>query len=400
MKKLLLLLATIFYLSVFSVYAFDFGLVFSQDVDVKIPAFDFERTGIDISGVLLPRLTSQLGDNGALYISAAINYEGDPFAVVPELTRTDVNLNLGNINLSIGRMFYIDPLGITANGLFDGAQIAFITRNGNIRAGAWYTGLLYKERASIAMTDNELKASNVEVDYGDFANTYFAPSRILAAVEYDHPSLTGSLGLKTSLLAQFAAGSENLNSQYLTAALSIPAKTFIFDLGVCMEMIEYNDETTPALAANVGLTFILPTKLEKHIRLTWRYSSGVSEDKSINAFLPITTVSQGEILEAKFSGLTLLSLDFTGRMTDAISATAEFTYFIRNDKGTYKSYWTEGADDGFSLGAEIFGRFVWTISSGIRLNLGTGLFIPALGDVAPDSDIIWRTKLNLIFSIY
>ena len=401
MKKTLPLLAVVFHLCAFSLHAFDFGLVFSQDAGFDIPAFDFENIGFDISGSLMPRFTMPLGKTGRLYISAAINYKTDPFVIIPELTRTDVNFNFGNVNLNIGRMFYSDPLGITASGLFDGARVSIITRNGNILATGLYTGFLYRERAAITMTTNELKSSYDKVDYNDFVNTYFAPSRVLAALEYDNPSIAGFLCLKTSIITQFDTGDDNLNSQYLTAVLSVSGKSVIFDLGGCFELIEYKDEVTPAFAADIGLTFILPTKLEKHINLSARYSSGVSEDKTIGAFLPITTVSQGEIAQAKFSGLSLLSLDFTGRLAKSLSAKAAFTYFIRNDLGTYRYYPVTGGDsEGFFLGAEIFGRLIWTITSGIRLNFGTGVFIPALGDAAPDADILWRTKLNLVLSIY
>jgi len=405
MKKALLLFAAVFYLSVFSLYAFDFGAVFSQNAEIKAPASDSEKTGYEISGVLLPRFTMLLGETNSLYISAALNYKAvsgsDPFAVIPELTRTDVNCNFGNINLNAGRMFYGDPLGITVNGLFDGAQVSFITRGGNIRVGAWYTGLLYRERAAITMTPDELKSSYVKVDFKNFSGTYFAPPRVLAAAEYDYPFLAGFIGLKTSILAQFDAGGEKLNSQYLTAALSVPVKSFVFNLGGCFELIEYNDEMTPAFAADAGLTYILPAKLEKHINLSWRYSSGVKEDKTIGAFLPVTTVPQGEITEAKFSGLSLISLDFTGRMEKSLSANTAFTYFIRNDLGTYRYYpVTDNASKGFLLGAELFGRLIWTITSEIRLNFGTGVFMPALGDAKPDADIMWRAKLNLVFSLY
>jgi len=407
MKKTLLLLTAVFLLRTFSLHAFDFGLVFSQDAETDVPAFDFERTGFYIKGVLTPRFTARLGGKGSLYVSAAVSYEADPsdetdsFTVIPELTRTDVNFNFGIINLNAGRMFYGDPLGITADGLFDGALVSVVTRFGNIRAGAWYTGLLYRDRAKITMTSDEMESGGEKVDYENFADTYFAPSRVLAAVEYDHPSLAGFLGLKASILAQFDAGGGNLNSQYLTAALSVPLKSVIFDLGGCFELIEYDGKVTPAFAADIGLTFVLPTKLEKHIKLSWRYSSGVSEDETVGAFLPLTTVPQGEIVEAKLSGLSLLSLGFTGRLAKPLSAEAAFTYFIRNDLGTYRYYpVTEGDSEGFFLGAEIYGRLVWNITPGIRLNFGTGVFIPALGDAMPEADILWRVKLNMVFSIF
>ena len=401
MKKTLVLIAMSFYISVFSLYAVDFGLVFNQNAEIDVPAFNFENTGFKISGILLPRFTALIGETTDLYISAAISYEAGPFAVIPELTRTDIDFNLGYADIKFGRMFYSDPLGIIANNLFDGAQLSIFTRGGNFRFGGWYTGCLYKKRAEITMTPDELKSSFVEVDYNDFSNTYFAPSRVLAALEYDHPSLAGFVSVKTSILAQFDTRDEKLNSQYLTAALSVSGKSVYFDLGGCFELIEYNDEIIPAFAADIGLTFILPTKLEQHITLSGRYSSGVSEDKTIGAFLPLTTVEQGELLEAKLSGLSLLSLDFAGRLAESLSANMAFTYFIRNDLGTYRYYPViSGGSEGFFLGGEIFGRLIWNISTGIRLNFGTGVFLPMIGDAAPDAGILWRTKLNLTISIF
>jgi hypothetical protein len=403
MKKYitLFLLTTLFHLSAFSLFAIDFGLVFNQDADIIVPDFDFESANYDISGVLMPRITALLGETGDLYVSAAVNYKLDPMSIIPELTRTDLSLNLKFADIRFGRMFYSDPLQIIANGLFDGAGFSFITRSGNFHAGIWYTGFLYKKRAAITMTSAEEKSNYSNVDYGDFANTYFAPSRILTAFEYGHPSIAGFIGLKTSIIAQFDLGDDNLNSQYLTLSLSLPAKSVIFDLGGCFELIENNDDIIPAFAAELGITWILPAVMERHIKLSARYSSGVSDDETIGAFLPLTTVPQGELVEAKFSGLSLLSLDFTGRLAKVLSANMSFTYFIRNDLGTYSYYpVTDAASEGFFLGAEIFGRLMWTISTGIRLNLGTGVFLPVLGDAAPDAEILWRTKLNLVISIF
>jgi hypothetical protein len=408
-----LALCAVFFFCSLSINAVDFGLVFTQNADATVPEFNFKSTGLNLSGVFQPRFTALFGDKGDLYVSAALNYEADPlsgatpwngidsFAIIPELTRTDFAYNFGFADLKIGRMVYGDPLGFIANNLFDGAQVSFITGAGNIRVGGWYTGFLYKKRAAITMTENELESSYSEADYNDFTNSYFAPSRILAAIEYEHPSLAGFIGLNVSLMAQFDMGNDKLNSQYFTAALSVPGRFCILDLGGCLELIEYNNETIPAFAGDVGLTFILPSKLERHIKLSWRYSSGVSEDKTYTAFLPITTVTQGEILEAKLSGLSLLCFDFTGRMSKSVSANMAFKYFLRTDMGTYRSYPVEkNASDGFFLGGEIYGRIIWNISTGVRLNIGTGAFLPSLGDVNPDKGIMWRTNLNLIISIY
>jgi hypothetical protein len=394
-------LAAVFFFCAFSLNAFDFGLVFNQDADVSAPSSGSEKTVSDIQGALTPRFTALIGETGDLYVSAAVNYNADPFAVIPELARTDFSFTAKGADIRIGRMFYSDPLGITANGLFDGAQVSFITSAGNFHAGAWYTGLLYRKRAAITMTYNELQSGYAKVDNDDFANTYFAPPRVLAALEYGHPSLAGNIALKTSIIAQFDVGDENLSSQYVTAALSVPLKPFIFNLGGCFELIEYKDETKPAFAGEAGITWMLPGTLEKHIKLLGRFSSGVSEDESVGAFLPLTTIPQGEIVEAKLSGLSLLSLDFTGRLAKPLSANMAFTYFIRNDLGTYRYYPADSSGlEGHFLGAELFGRLIWVISTGARLNLGTGVFLPALGDAKPGADILWCTKINLAISMY
>jgi hypothetical protein len=403
MKKSFTTLAlyAVFFFCALTLRALDFGLIFNQDAEIDVPAFDFERTGSDIQGALIPRFTALLGETGDLYVSGAVNYQIDPLAIIPEFTRTDIAFTAGYADIRIGRMFYSDPLGIIANGLFDGARVSIITRNGNIHAGGWYTGFLYRKRAAITMTYNELQSSYAKVNFDDIANTYFAPPRILAALEYDHPSIAGFINLKTSIIAQFDTGDENLDSQYFTMGLSVPGKYFILDLGGCYELVQYGGESYPAFAGNLGITWILPTKLEKHIKLSGRYSSGVSGDETIGAFLPLTTVHQGELTEAKLSGLSLLCADFTGRLANAVSANMAFTYFIRNDLGTYRYYPVSvSGSEGYFLGAEIFGRLICNISTGIRLNIGTGVFLPALGDAAPDADILWRTKLNLVVSIY
>ena len=394
-------LYTVFFFCSLSLYAYDFGLVFNQNADIDAPVSDLEKTGYKISGVLLPRFSALIGEKTDLYVSAAINYQTGPFAVIPELTRTDIDFNWGYADIRIGRMFYSDPLGFIANNLFDGARVSFLTRGGNFSAGAWYTGFLYRERAAITMTENEMKAGKKEVDYNDFVTTYFAPRRVLAALEYEYPSVGGFIGLKTSIIGQFDAGEERLHSQYLTANVSIPGKSLIFDMGGCVELIEYTDGIKPAFAADIGLTFILPTKLEKHLTLSGRYASGVSEDEAVCAFLPVTTVRQGEILQTKLSGLSLLCLDFTGRLLQSLSANTAFTYCIRNDLGTYRGYPVAGVStEGFFLGAEIFGRLIWNITTGTRLNLGTGVFLPMLGDAAPEAGIKWRTNVNLVISIF
>ena len=127
---------------------------------------------------------------------------------MPELLRTEFLLKeLGLFNLGtelrIGRQYYSDPLGYIADGLFDGLRLTLRTGSGSFSAGAWYTGLLYKKRAIIEMTAEEQVSYSKAVDYGDFMGTYFAPRRIVSALDWEHPSLAGLLNTRFSLLGQF-----------------------------------------------------------------------------------------------------------------------------------------------------------------------------------------------------
>jgi hypothetical protein len=139
-----------------------------------------------------------------------------------------------------------------------------------------------------------------------------------------------------------------------------------------------------------------PAPFENRLSLLGRFSSGVAEDGSLAAFLPITTAFQGEILKAKLSGLSMVSLDYTARLHRACSASAASSYFIRSDLGTLPNYGTEG----YFLGNEFFGRLLWSPVSDMQINLGGGAFLPVLGDAAPKADVQWRVELNVILALY
>jgi len=205
--------------------------------------------------------------------------------------------------------------------------------------------------------------------------------------------------VQLSLLGQFDLNEKNtLNSQYVTAKISVPADSLIFSLGGCLEAMEYADDFKLALAGELGVAWMFATS---RLSLAARYSSGVSEDGSLMAFLPLTTVYQGNILKAKLSGLSVVSLDYLTRLHQIFAAGVTASCFLRSDLGTYNGYpINANAEDGYILGTELFGRFLWSPISDIQVNLGGGGFIPAMGTVHRNAPILWRVELNLIFALY
>ena len=370
--------------------AADFGLTLDQNAELSGPGTNF-----NYNGILVPHISGLLGSGGGLYISAALNWENNPWGLVPELLRTDFSWRSEKLEFKMGRMSYFDPLNFIAGGLFDGFRFSFDGTAGTFSFGAWYTGLLYKKRANIGMTSAELMNSISTVDYGNFMKSYFAPRRILSAFDWEHQGLGERVMAKFSILGQFDLSGESLHSQYFAGKLSVPAAFMVFDLGGCFELLEAGaDNTTSvftAFAADLGIAWRSPSH---RLSLLGRYSSGGNENKM--PFLPLTTISQGYVLQPKLSAISLVSLDYVGRLHRVFSLGLSSYYFIRNFWESNSAY---SSKDSF-LGCEFSGGLYWSPISDISLNFRGGVFLPSLGNAAPNGKNLWRIDLDLVLLLF
>ena len=394
-------------LPAFSLSAFDWGLQLNQTAEFEgVSSEDFRAADdFQYSGTLIPWVSAPLDSpkGGHLYLSGGITaeYTDKTWYFMPELLRTELTLRAGeNGELKLGRIQYTDPLGFVVNGLFDGASFSQNTKIGALGAGVWYTGLLYKKSAYITMTDDELVSYYEGLDYSDFGNTYFAPRRLLFALDWDNPYVAQMLRLKAALIGQFdLSGSKDLyHSQYLSLKASVPVSSFVFDLGGCLELAESSDETKISLAGEFGIGWMLPTPIRDRLMLTGRLSSGTVEDSSLAAFVPITTVSQGDVLQAKLSGLSMIRLDYAARLHESFSFIIASSYFILSDLGTYKGL--PAGRDGHFLGNEFSGRIIWSPFSDLRFNLGGGVFLPSMGNTESPDGFLWRVEMSAILTIF
>jgi len=387
-------------------WAADFGLILDLTSGLGNNGTDAafgDSNKFDFSGILIPRFSVPLGNTGEIYISAGVkaDYHGESWSVIPELLRTEFSARFNDLELRLGRTRYADPLGFIADGLFDGALASLDTPElGSFSLGAFYTGLLYKNRIKITMTKEELESFHAETDYSNFADTYFAPRRLIAALGWEHSGLGEIVIAKAALIGQWDLGG-SLHSQYLAVKFNLPAGAFVFDLGGCLELIENGEKTGLGIAGEIGVSCNLhgagrTPNIEDRLYFTGRFSSGTAEDGVITAFLPITTAGQGNVLNAKLSGLSTLSLGYLVRPHETFSAGVSASVFIRGDLATYSNYGGEG----YWLGDEFFGRLIWSPASDIQLNLGGGVFLPVLGDVSPKSNPLWRAELNVILALY
>jgi len=378
--------------------AWDFGILLNQKAGYGGLG---SEGNFDYSIGVVPRISGLIGNLGDFIVSAGFEADyDDDWGFVPELLRTEFSFHPGNLAFEIGRMYHSDPLGFIAEGLFDGIRAAYNSEIGTFSAGAWYTGLLYKKRVNIEMIPEELEADNAPLDYGDLKGTYFAPKRFLGVLAWEHLGLP--VRTRASILGQFDFfGEEPLNSQYAAVRLSLPVKAFTFDLGGCFELLQNDGELGKAFAAEAEIAFTPQTRLKNRLALLARYSSGKSENGQFDAFLPLTTESQGDIISVKLSGLSMFALDYVIRLQSSFSANLKSSYFMRNDLGTYTGYpLSEEAGDGYFLGNEFFARLLWSPASDLQINLGGGLFMPSTGNASPKADNLWRIELNIVFSLF
>jgi hypothetical protein len=402
--RLFLLFSFLFFHFSFA-WAFDFGMFLNQNTGYSgaDSGGGDSRSNFDYSIGAVPWLSGLLGQTGDFIVTAGFEADYNKgWEFVPELLRTGLAFRPGNWAFEIGRMYHSDPLGFVAAGLFDGFKASYYSEAGTFSAGAWYTGLLYKKRTVIEMTVEEFLTKNAPLDYGDFADTYFAPKRFLSALGWEH--LGGAVQAKVSVLGQFELfADEPLNSQYAVFKLTLPVNAFSFNLGGCLELIENEGKTkgeiAVAFAAEAAVACTFPASIMSRLSLLGRYSSSGGGEQTV-AFLPLTTENQGNVLGAKLSGLSMVSLDYLIRLHPAFSAGLTSSYFIRSDLETYNGYPLPGdKDSGYFLGNEFFARLLWSPASDLQINLGAGVFMPSLGNAAPKADNSWRAELKVVFSL-
>ena len=290
--KIFLLIITLIVLPV-SVWAFDFGLAANIHA-----GYGNDKTGeneFDFKTNFWPRFAFLLGDNAEFLLSLGLTIDiNKNELIIPELLRTEYTARFGSAGLRIGRMNYSDPLSFIASGLFDGVHFNINSRIGKFGAGAWYTGFLYKETANITMTDNDQEIYDKPFEYDDFLNTYFAPKRLIAAVEWNHPSLGELLHLNAAAVFQydFIDKAGQYHNQYIIIKAGLPINSFFLEIGGAVEFSQEKTnsgvESNYAFAGDFVFSWMLPA-VNSRLAFNFKIAGGTAEDESFTAFNPITT---------------------------------------------------------------------------------------------------------------
>jgi hypothetical protein len=155
-----------------------------------------------------------------------------------------------------------------------------------------------------------------------------------------------------------------------------------------------------AFAWDLGVFWTLPSSFDSRLSLTGHFAGGNTGDGTIGAFVPVTGKPYGSILKAKLSGISILDLDYIARLTRTFGTSLTTSFFVRNDRGTYRAYPVNPNDNtGYFLGTELFARLVWSPFSDLQLNLGGGVFLPS-PDVNPNAKPGGCVELTAILALY
>jgi len=387
---LLLLFPAVVVLSV------DYGVVADQSIEATNGVFSY-------TPALIPWFSWNGGQGTSVYFSGILslkyyNYDGGGNGWVKPLLRPELSLFTVNhrfsprYSIEAGRIGYTDIMGFIASGLFDGARFEAVTPMGNVSAGGFYTGFLYKETAKILMTSHDTERY-IQVWDGDF-DSYGASRRAFAAARWDLPVGESNI-LSAETLFQFDLNDtdDTLNSQYGEVQMVFyPLAALGITAGVLFEAMEYKDrDTTAAWGALARAGTDVPGALNDQISVTVKYSSGQGND-TLTAVIPVSALSQGMVFPGTISGLASFSTDYVARVNDAVLINGSLRYFVR----TYD----DPAKKGNLYGGEFWASVAWQPFNDIRLTLGGGVFFPDWGNIYPDrTGLMWKLIAGLSLSI-
>ena len=379
-----------------SLFAADFSLVLNVDAGFggkknNDPEFDFRAD-------IWPRFTTPLGSAGEFTVMAGFTFGTgeDGFYFVPELLRTEFLFRFGKSGIRFGRIDYGDPVSFVTQGLFDGVQFFTSGGFGSFNAGIWYTGFLYKKNANIAMTIEEKQHIDIPLDYSGFSgfvNTYFAPKRFIAAVGWEHPSLGGIARLGATITGQIDLSGGH-HSQYLVIKAGIPISNFSMEFGGVMELSQ-SGVFNMAFAGQAGVFWLPPGKFNSSLSAVFNYASG-GTGGFITQYNPVTAKHFGSVVSLNFSGLSVLTLNYTARFARSLGVSFSASYFICSDLSGNA---ITSSPQGHFLGPEIFGHIVWSPFSDLQFNIGAGAFFPVLGNAGRTEPISWKAEISVTFSL-
>jgi hypothetical protein len=405
LKRILLFSLLIVHFSLPIAFAADYGMVINGEAEaVGADETDASGTVILAPWISVPFSKGQFYFSPGLYVGFEPERSSAETIIAPELLRLEFSYKPSSLfSFRVGRFNWQDPSHLTAKGRFDGADLLFNV--GTIRLGvsALYTGFLFKETAEINASPTDTTDYTAIFDWGNFADTYFAPRRLMAALYGEFPGFPSNRGhLYAGLLAQFdlSEADERFHTQYLLLRHTLVFGAFDIAVAGALQLENTKAEgVRPAFAATLEGGWQLPTAITDRLSLGLSYASGDASgtNPGTAAFFPIVREAQSFVLEPCLSGIMFITANYHARLLPSLSADLTGRYFIRTDSTSFISPYLK--DDSYPLGAELDAGLLWVPLSDLSFSLKGGVFLPKTGTAwADNAPVLWRITLATIFS--
>jgi hypothetical protein len=382
----------------------DFGLVLGADGEYSGA---LSPEGFSAGITASPWFSAAPAENIGIYLSGKMTFsyeEGGepPAAYFFELERTELKLRPApGLYLSLGRRPFGDPGGLIASGLFDGLDGGINLGAGRISLGAYYTGLLYKERAEILMTPGDLERYKKPLDSGGLSG-YFASRRALFALTGEFPDIRGRMGLSVQALAQFDLNgdAESLHTQYLELRFEAePLDPLHLSFGGVGELAEGPEGAWGSAAVFAGADWELPGSPADLLSAGFLWTGG-RISSGFRAFRPVNGGNAGRIFDGGTGALMRFTLSYRARPARSFSVEAGAGYFIRTDLETLTDAGLDGASGSRLLGGEVYAALVWAPDPAFRFSAGGGAFFPGWGGAyRSGTPVKWKANLGLLASL-
>jgi hypothetical protein len=406
MKRLNLAALLLLFSAALAVAA-DFGLVLNEKIeekDIDGAVFSWTQTASpwlsivrssELSFYLSLDLSLEYSDTSKIHTSD----DHDDWRPLFQVGRSQALWKpLPSLFVEAGRITFEDPLGSVATGLFDGAKASLSLGPNTLNLSALYSGLQYKERAKIVMTQGDL------LDYAD-KDIYFSAKRLLFSAfwqtrrvgNFENILDLGGL-VQTDLRS---SDEERLHSQYLLGKFSLPLFSVVtLGAGGIFGLKQQDSGDAFSLAGDFSAGLAVPGSLADRISLSWFVSSG-SSGSSYRPYFPVTAIAGGEVFTPSLAALSVAKLLYQAKPFDSLYFDIALRYFWRTTRegGIIPGIGATSDIEKDNLGAEFYTSGVWTPLSDLSFSLGWGLFIPdgPVKDVSTTT--LWKLTTAMTLSL-
>jgi hypothetical protein len=336
--------------------------------------------------------------------------------------------DLPSMGFTFGRYPFADLTRYVWSGKADGAGFSFNYGATALSIGGAYTGLLFKDSTTIALTPADIAANKL-----DSATAPFTSPRALFQVELAFPNVFNH-SLAFGAFAQEDMGSDAsfisegttvynpdkggyLDTQYLEAKASGPIVDSLFyelsgafGTGRTLRWLAdsasdsgYSYKYVPIYSGLGSLSLSWYSNILPGSMLSFRalYASGdAGTDQTVsNAFVPVSSTSLGLVFSPQLSNLACGDLTLSAQPFEGtrIQTVLKALTFFRPTLGAISESGIKAGSTAYYLGSEVDFFLIYRILSDVGISFTLGAFVPGI-DPAGAFDKSYASSLGFNYS--